>query len=245
MTRARLGLAATAVAAAALATHAAASTAKPPSPAALRGSVRIAFSGEGHQTLDDYKQWIFQSDQECYYDKLVKQTASFRWATSFPTLGLARLAKPSGRTLSSVQTTAAGTASGPEVRGDCGSDDVPPGWVQTITCAQALQFSGAGSLAVVRGKPGSAVLVLHAPAPTLESPTACSLVLRGHELLAKARVDLAKLAKLKPGKAMSVKLGTTSELNCSTHPAPYEGTQVTDDCHDTLARHGTVTLLRT
>jgi hypothetical protein len=241
VSKARLGLAAAAIAASALAAHAAASTAKAPAPA-LQGSVRIAFAGDGRQVLDDYKQWIFQSDQECYYDKSIKQTAAFSWKTSFPAVRLAKLAKPAGRALAGVQTTVSGDVAGPEVRGDCGSDDVPPGWVETIGCSQPLQFTGPGELALARGKRGTAVLVLRPPSPAIASPTTCSLIPRASELL--ARVDLAKLAKLARGRSMTLRMGTSSELNCSAHPAPYEGTQVTDDCHDTLTWRGTVTLVK-
>jgi len=237
-----MALAATLAAGVTLVAGAPAGTAPPSTP--LKGSVRIAFAGEGRQVLTDYKQWIFQADQECYYDRDVHQTATFQWATSFPAFGVVRLTRPSGRALSGLQTTASGGVAGPEVRGDCDSDDVPPGWVETIACEQPLQFSGAGSLAVVRGKPGSAVLVLRAPAPSLQSPTPCSLVARGQELVARAKLDLARLAKLARGKSMTLKVGAASEVNCSNHPAPYEGTQVTDDCHDTLRWRGTVTITK-
>jgi hypothetical protein len=241
--RSRLGTAAALVGVVALAATAAASASKPPASPPLRGAVKIAFSGEGRQVLDDYKQWIFQADQECYYDKLIKETATYQWKTSFSALQLARLAKP-GRALSGAGTTASGAASGQEVRNDCGSDDVPPGWVETITCAQNLQFSGAGSLRVARGKPGTAVLVVRAPAASLASPTVCALIPRGSELVARAKVSLAKLAALAPGKSMALRAGTVSELSCNTHPAPYEGTEVTDDCHDTLSWRGAITLVK-
>jgi len=215
-----------------------------PAATPLKGSVRISFAGEGRQVLSDYKQWIFQVEQECYYDRDVHQVAAFQWTTSFPALGLARLAKPSGRALTGAEVTTDGNASGPEVRGDCGSDDVPPGWVESITCNQPLLVSGPGSLEVVRGKPGRAVLVLHAPAPSIQSPTPCSLVARGQDLVGSVKVDLSKLARLAHGKSMTAKLGASSEVNCSTHPAPYEGTQINDDCHDTLTWHGTVTIVK-
>lgn len=242
MTRTRLGLAATLAAGALLISGSPAGGAPRTTP--LKGSVRISFAGEGRQVLSDYKQWIFQADQECYYDRDVHQVATFRWTTSFPALGLARLAKPSGRSLTGAETAAEGSASGPEVRGDCGSDDVPPGWVETITCAQSLQFSGPGSLEVVRGKPGKAVLVLHAPAPSLQSPTLCSLVPRGQDVVGSVKFDLGKLSKLPSGKSTTAKVAAASRVNCSTHPAPYEGTQITDDCHDTLTWHATVTIVK-
>lgn len=237
VTRAVLGAAAIAVAA--VLAGSAAGGAHP-----VKGSVRIAFAGDGRQALVDYKQWIFQTDGNCYYDRDVRQTATFSWSTTFPALSLARLARASGRALSGVQTTASGAVAGPEVRGDCGSDDVPPGWVQTISCDQPLQFSGPGSLELRRSKPGTALLVLRAPPPDLASPTVCSLLTRGKELVASVKLDLSRLTKLARGKSTSVRVGTTSEINCSTHPAPYEGTEVTDECHDTLAWHGTVTITK-
>jgi hypothetical protein len=245
VTRPRLGWAAALAAGLALATGAAAAAGGARTPTPLKGSVKIAFQGEGRQVLEDYKQWIFQADQECYYDRDVAQSADFRWATSFASLSLTRLAKPSPRTLSGAEASADGRASGQEVRGDCDSDDVPPGWVQTIPCDQELQFGGPGSLRVVRGKPGSAALLLKAPAPSLQSPSTCSLILRSTELQAVIKLDLGKLAKLPSGKSMTVRTRAfRSEVNCSTHPAPYEGTQILDDCHDTLTWRGTVTLTR-
>ena len=243
VTRTRLGLAAVLAATGVLLVSGAltgsASGASP-----LKGSVRITFQGDGRQVLSDYKQWIFQADQECYYDRDVHQTAAFRWTTSFAALGLARLARPSGRALAGAEVAADGSASGPEVRGDCASDDVPPGWVETINCDQALQFSGPGSLEVVRGRPGRAVLVLHAPAPLIQSPSTCSLIPRGQDLVGSAKIDLVKLAKLAPGKSTTTTLGGASEVNCSTHPSPYEGTEIVDECHDTLVWHGTVTITK-
>lgn len=211
----------------------------------LTGSVRISFAGEGRQVLSDYKQWIFQSDQECYYDREVHQTATFQWSTSFGTIGVARLARPSSRSLSGVQTAASGAITGPELRGDCGSDDVPPGWVADLNCQQNLQFSGAGSLRILRARRGTAVLVLSTPDATLQSlppdsPSLCSLIPRADG--ASATVSLSRLSKLQRGKSMAVPIGATNEVDCSFHPAPYEGTQVTDECHDTLTWHGTLTI---
>ena len=58
--------------------------------------------------------------------------------------------------------------------------------------------------------------------------------------------DLAALTKLKTGKSLSVPVGppTPSEISCSSHPAPYEGTEISDSCRDTLTWGGTVTFVK-
>jgi hypothetical protein len=210
----------------------------------LKGAVKVVFSGQGRQVLHDYKEWILQIDNECYYDKTIDESSTFEWSASFAAAPLRSLAASSKGTRAAAQVTTSGSAAGKEIRGDCGSDDVPPGWVQTIECAQPLQFA-APSLRVTRGKAGTTVLTLLAPPQSLQSPSPCALVPRS-DVGATVKVDLAALAKLKSGKSLTVQVGTRapSVISCSSHPAPYEGTEISDDCRDSLTWSGTVTFVK-
>jgi hypothetical protein len=226
-------------------------TAGAPRTPRLTGAVKIVFAGHARQVLHDYKEWILQSDNECYYDKTTDESATLDWSASFAAVPLKALARSAGRAPAALGVTASGAASGLEVRGDCGSDDVPPGWVQTITCSGQLQF-GSPSLRLSRQQAGRAVLSLQAPPASLPTPSPCAIVPRNDQLLATVKVGLAALARLKTGKSLTVRVGTgtasgsyVTELNCSFHPAPYEGTEIADDCHDTLTWSGTVTFLKT
>ena len=206
--------------------------------------MKVVFSGKGRQALHDYKEWILQVDNECYYDKTIDQASSFEWSVSFAPAPLRALAASSGIARGVTEVSASGNVSGQELRGDCGSDDVPPGWVQTITCSQPLQFA-APSLRIARGRAGKAVLALTAPPQSLQSPSSCALVPRS-DIGATVTVKLAALAKLTSGKRLTIAVGTRapSIVSCSTHPAPYEGTEIADDCRDTLTWSGTVTFIK-
>jgi hypothetical protein len=240
--KAALGVAALA-AAAALGVVPSASPAGAATTPPLKGAVKVVFSGQGRQVLHDYKEWILMAENECYYDKTIDQASSFEWSAAFAAAPLRALAASAGLARGVIQASASGAVSGPEIRGDCGSDDVPPGWVQTITCSQPLQF-GAPSLRIARSKAGKAVLELQAPPQSLQSPSPCALVPRT-DLGAIVAVRLAALAKLTTGKSLTVALpARTSQVNCSSHPAPYEGTQIADDCRDTLTWSGTVTFVK-
>jgi hypothetical protein len=239
--KAVLGVAALA-AAAALAVAASASSGHAKA-AQLRGAVKVVFSGQGRQVLHDYKEWILQSDNECYYDKTIDESSTFQWSASFAAAPLRSLAATS-KSRGAAQTTATGDVSGQEIRGDCGSDDVPPGWVQTIACSQPLQFA-TPSLRIARRKSGKTVLELVAPPQSLQTPSPCALVPRS-AIGAAVKVDLGALAKLKSGKSLTMPVGTRvpNEVSCSEHPAPYEGTEISDSCRDTLTWSGTVTFTK-
>lgn len=239
--KAALGVAALA-AAVALGVAASASPAGRHKTPPLKGAVKVTFSGRGRQVLHDYKEWILQVDNECYYDKTIDESSSFEWSATFATAPLRSLASSSGRALAASQVSATGSAGGQEIRGDCGSDDVPPGWVETIVCSQPLVF-GAPSLRVASGKAGKSVLRLSAPAQSLQSPSPCALTPRS-DIGAAVKVDLAALTKLKSGRSLTIPLSRTSQVNCSSHPAPYEGTQIADDCRDTLTWSGRVTFTK-
>jgi len=240
--KAALGVA-TLAAAAALGVAPSASPAGPSKTPSLRGAVKVVFSGKGRQVLHDYKEWILQVDNECYYDKTIDEASSFEWSATFAAAPLRTLAVSSGKAHAAAQLTATGDVSGQEIRGDCGSDDVPPGWVETIACSQPLQF-GAPSVRSARLKSGKIVLELVAPPQSLQSPSPCALAPRTFG--ARVKIDLAALTKLKTGKSLSVPVGppTPSEISCSSHPAPYEGTEISDSCRDTLTWGGTVTFVK-
>ena len=101
------------------------------------------------------------------------------------------------------------------------------------------------SLRIARRKSGKTVLELVAPPQSLQTPSPCALVPRS-AIGAAVKVDLGALAKLKSGKSLTMSVGTRvpNEVSCSEHPAPYEGTEISDSCRDTLTWSGTVTFTK-
>ena len=226
--------------------------AAPPKVRPLRGSVRVVFSGQARQVVHRYRIWIFQIDLECYYDKTVDITGTASWTTEWAPLPLAQLAgKLAGRTLVPRAATTVGDLAGQEIWGDCGSEEAPEDWVKTVPCQEKLEFPDAGALQVASAGPGKAWLTVQAPRASTRIPTTCGLHPRIDQLRAQVTIDPVALAKLPPGRRVTVRVGTGSrsspyarEVNCEQFEAPYEGVQIDDSCLDRLTWSGTVTLIR-
>lgn len=247
-----LGVAAIA-AAAALALAAAVPAAKKPAPAAkLTGSVQVVFSGHGEERYTQYRQWIYQINSKCWYDKTVSNTGTFSWTSTWAKVPLASFAKGiSGRPATTSQP--GGAVTGQEVRGDCGALEPLEGWAVTIACNEGFVFGDGGWLDV--GALGKDAVVVDAQAPRFEmnTPTQCALKPRNSQLTVSTKVSLKALAKLKRGQSLAVPVGTHApnslvpyapDYNCEQSEPPYEGVQIEDECMDRLVWSGTLTITK-
>lgn len=250
--RATIAGLAVAAAAAALVASAGARPGKP-KPVRLSGSVQVTFAGRGEETMREYKQWIYQVDNRCGYDKTVENRASFSWSSTWNTISLARLARAlGGRSLAATVATSAGSVGGTDVRTDCGYPVPLDGWASTSTCNEPFLFPDRGTLDARVAPAQSVVLDLQAPTLAMQTPTSCALRPRNSQLTASFRLSLQKLAALPRGKALTIRVGTDApslvpyarEYNCSASEPPYEGVQIDDRCTDVLTWEGTVTLLK-
>ena len=243
-------LAAAAVLVGAVASAAAPAAPKPPGK--LAGSVSIVFSGQGSETLKQYRQWIYELDNRCGYDKTIENVATFSWTATWPRVPLQSLARGvSGRTPTAASP--AGRVAGSEVRTDCGYPEPLEGWAGTTPCDEALAFRSPATLDVSAGRAGTAVVDLQAPPLGLARPTACALNPRNGQLTASFPVALKALARLARGKTLTMRVGPGAprslvayapEYNCEASEPPYEGIRIQDACKDTLVWEGTVTFTK-
>ncbi|MFN2468794.1 MAG: hypothetical protein ABR521_11770, partial [Gaiellaceae bacterium] len=105
----------------------------------LSGAVRIAFTGAGQETFRQYKQWIYQADNRCGYDKTVENTAGFSWTAAWDAIPLQALARGvAGRAARSDEP--AGRVTGTEVRTDCGYPLPLADWAGTGGCDEAIEY---------------------------------------------------------------------------------------------------------
>jgi len=250
---AAIALASAALVGALASASAAADASKPskPKPVRLTGSVRIVFSGSGQQTYRQYKEWIYQVDNRCGYDKTVENTASLTWTTTWSSVSLRSLARGlAGRPPQSTEP--AGRVTGTELRTDCSYPIVLEGWAGTGVCDEGLQFSEPATLDVAAARAGSVVFDLQAPPPALGLPTACALRPRGSQLTTSFKLSLAALQRLAKGRTLRIAVGTASpslvpyapEYDCGASEPPYEGIRIADTCKDTVSWAGSVTLTR-
>ena len=238
--------------AASVASAAAPAGPKPKPPAKLAGSVRIVFSGQGTETLKQYRQWIYELDNRCGYDKTVENVATFSWTATWDRVPLQSLARGvSGRAPTAAAPT--GRVVGAEVRTDCGYPEPLEGWAGTTPCDEALAFRSPATLDVAAGRAGTAVVDLQAPPLGLARPTACGLNPRNGQLTASFPVALKALARLTRGKTLTIRVGPGAprslvayapDYNCAASEPPYEGIRIEDTCKDTLVWEGTVTFTK-
>lgn len=223
-----------------------------PKPVRLSGAVQVTFAGRGEQTMREYKQWIYQVDNRCGYDKTVENRATFSWSSAWNAVSLPGLARGlNGRSLAASAATPSGTITGTEVRTDCGYHLPLDGWAGNSACNESFVYSDNGTLDARAGK-DSLILDLQAPTLAMKTPTSCALRPRGSQLTASFKISLKTLAGLKRGKALTVRVGTdapslvpqTRDYDCSNSEPPYEGVQIDDRCKDVLAWEGTVTILK-
>jgi hypothetical protein len=237
---------------AALAVAASASAAKP-KPVRLTGTVQVTFAGRGEETMHEYKQWIYQVDNRCGYDKTVDNRGTFAWTSTWNAVSLAGLAKGlGGRSLAATASTPSGRVTGAEVRTDCGYPIPLDGWAGSTACDEPFVFADAGALDARPGPAGAVIIDLQAPTLGLQTPTVCSLRPRNSQLTVSFKLSLKTLAGLKRGKSLLLSVGTNlpslvpyaREYNCSASEPPYEGVQIDDRCQDVLAWDGSVTLTK-
>jgi hypothetical protein len=224
-----------------------------PKPTKLSGSVQITFAGRGEQTMHEYKQWIYQVDNRCGYDKTVDNRATFTWTSTWNRVALPTLASGlGGRSLAGSTSNASGRVAGTEIRTDCAYPVPLDGWAGTSTCDEALVFNDAGTLDARAGTAGSLIIDLQAPTIGMQTPTACALRPRNSQLAASFKLTRKTLVNLKRGKPLTVRVGTnapslipqTREYNCGNSEPPYEGVQIDDRCLDVIDWEGTVTITK-
>lgn len=224
-----------------------------PKPVRLTGAIQVSFAGSGEQTMSEFKQWIYQVDNRCGYDKTVDNRATFSWTSTWEGVSLPGLAKGlGGRSLSATAATPSGHVTGTEIRTDCGYPLPLDGWAGSTGCDEALEYADRGTLDARKGPAGSVILDLQAPTMAMKVPTQCALRPRSSQLTASFKLSLKTLAGLKRGKALTIKVGTdhpslvpyAREYNCSRSEPPYEGVQIDDRCRDVLVWAGTVTILK-
>lgn len=229
---------------------ASAATAAPaPKPA---GSVRIAFSGAGQETYRDYKQWIYQVNNRCWYDKTVDNTVTLSWTATWDSVPLTTLAR---RIAAAAPTSATpqGLVSGRELRGDCGALEPLPGWASDVVCNDRLDVLDSGTLDVSPGRKGTAVVDIQAPQLSLPRPTTCTVNPRNSQLTVSIALPLATLVNLAGGKSLTIPVGTSMkgslvpyapDYDCQASEPPYEGVFIFDQCRDTLRWSGTLTITK-
>ena len=224
-----------------------------PTPPKLSGSVEITFAGRGEQTMHEYKQWIYQVDNRCGYDKTVDNRATFSWRSTWGNVSIPRLAAGlGGRSLAAATATASGRISGTEIRTDCGYPVPLDGWAGTSACDEPFEPRDDGTLDARAAAVRSVIVDLQAPTLGMKTPTQCALRPRSSQLTASLKLSLPVLARLKRGKALSIHVGTNvrslvphaPEYNCSNSEPPYEGVQIDDRCLDVLAWDGNVTIVK-
>jgi hypothetical protein len=224
-----------------------------PKPVRLAGTVQITFSGRGEQTMREYKQWIYQVDNRCGYDKTVENRATFAWTSTWNVVSLPGLGRAlGGRSLAATAASPEGRVTGTEVRTDCGYPVPLDGWAGNSTCDEPFEFTDRGTLDARRGTAGSVIIDLQAPTQGMKTPTSCALRPRSSQLTASFKLSLKTLAGLKRGKPLTIRVGTSApslvpqarEYNCSNSEPPYEGVQIDDRCLDVLVWEGTVTILK-
>jgi hypothetical protein len=208
----------------------------------------ISFQGSGSEHQVDQKQNV-EDDGSCEAAEHIDVTASVLWATSWTRF------KPAARTTLAAPSQVAGSrVAGSHVKDACGLplDEAPPGWVEQDSCDDALLTSAAPSLTAT--KRGTA-LVLAAAAPSFALPVSfkCPLNVRNDQFTTHAVVQLKKLAGLRRGQSLTLRVGTSApgpgdvyapSLDCSTPTKPYEGYRTVDHCQDTLSWSGTLKITR-
>lgn len=238
-----------------VAVAATAETATPakPKPVRLTGTIQVSFAGSGGETMHEFKQWIYQVDNRCGYDKTVDNRATFSWTSTWDAVSLPGLAKGlGGRSLSATAAAPSGRVTGTEIRTDCGYHLPLDGWAGNSTCDEPFEYPDRGTLDARAGSAGSVIIDLQAPTLTLKTPTQCALRPRSSQLTASFKLSPKTLTGLKRGKPLTIRVGTdapslvpyTREYNCSRSEPPYEGIQIDDRCRDVLVWSGTVTILK-
>ena len=237
---------------AAVAVSASVATAKP-KPVRLTGTIQVSFAGSGEETMHEFKQWIYQVDNRCGYDKTVDNRATFSWTSTWDTVSLPGLAKGlGGRSLAATAAVPSGRVTGTEIRTDCGYPLPLDGWAGNSSCDEPFEYPDRGTLDARAGLAGSVIIDLQAPTLALKTPTQCALRPRSSQLTASFKLPAKTLASLKRGKPLTIRVGTdapslvpyTREYNCSRSEPPYEGIQIDDRCKDVLLWSGTVTILK-
>jgi hypothetical protein len=218
----------------------------------LAGAVRVSFTGSGQETYRDYKEWIYQSTNSCWYDKTVDNTATYSWSTAWKPVPLATVARRIEAAVPS-SATAQGSVTGSDLHGDCGALEPLAGWAGTRPCADTLQALDSGTLDVSAGRKGTVVVDVQAPRFSLPQPPTCSVNPRNSQLTVSIGLSLARLAGLARGKSLTIAVGTSMrgslvpyapDYNCDTSEAPYEGVFIFDHCKDTLVWGGTLTITK-
>jgi hypothetical protein len=224
-----------------------------PKPVRLTGTIQITFAGRGEETMHEFKQWIYQLDNRCGYDKTVDNRATFSWTSTWNAVSLPGLAKGlGGRSLSATAATPSGRVTGTEIRTDCGYPLPLDGWAGNSSCDEPFEYPDRGTLDARPALAGSVIVDLQAPTLALKTPTQCALRPRSSQLTASFKLSLKALTGLKRGKPLTLRVGTeapslipyTRDYNCSNSEPPYEGVQIDDRCNDVLVWDGTVTLVK-
>lgn len=225
--------------------------AKPKPAPKLIGSVRIVFSGTAQQTSNDVQRYVFFSDNSCYQRETIAEHAQMSWSATWPKVKVAAL-----RSLSSLVPTTpdpAAAVTGTDVKDGCDTPaKTPPEWFASTECRATLLAADEGVAAATAGKERW-TLALAAPRLSLPAKSTCSLNVRNAELRTHVVVTKARLAALKKGRSLVVRVGTSRPgpgdyylpaFNCSRPPKPYDGYQVFDRCSDHLTWSGTVSFTR-